>query len=230
MTGPAPLVLCAHGTRSAAGRAAVQALVAAVAARTAVPVREAYVDVHGPTLAETLVPGAVVVPLLLSPGYHTAVDIARAAERVPGVLVTPTLGPSVLLVSLLADRIAEVGLGRADAVVLAAAGSSQPAAAEAVEATAAGLAAVLDRPVSTAYGASCLPSVPDEVARLRAAGARRVVLASYLLATGHFHRRLLAAGADSVTAPLISGDVDGRLVGLVLDRYRLRGSRSERAA
>ena len=68
-----------------------------------------------------------------------------------------------------------------------------------------------------AYGSGARPSVPDAVAGARAAGASRVVVASYLLAPGFFHDRLLTAGADVVTAPLAPDD---RLVAVVLDRYR----------
>jgi hypothetical protein len=40
------------------------------------------------------------------------------------------------------------------------------------------------------------------VAGLRAAGHRRVAVASWLLAPGLFHRKLTGTGADTVTAPL----------------------------
>src|SRR6476661_4536194 len=95
------LVLCAHGTRSDTGRAAVRALVGRVAGVWPGAVEEAYVDVHGPTLGSVLRPGATVVPLLLSPGHHTSVDIAGAAATVGRVHVTPPLGPSTRLVTLL---------------------------------------------------------------------------------------------------------------------------------
>jgi hypothetical protein len=43
---------------------------------------------------------------------------------------------------------------------------------------------------------------------------------SYLLATGHFRRRVLDAGADVVTTPLLDdGEPDERLVDLVVDRF-----------
>ncbi|MDP9427453.1 MAG: sirohydrochlorin chelatase, partial [Actinomycetota bacterium] len=58
--------------------------------------------------------------------------------------------------------------------------------------------------------------VPDAVAAARAAGARRVVLAAYLLAPGHFHDKLAGAGADAVTAPLLP---DERIAAVLLDRY-----------
>ncbi len=55
-----------------------------------------------------------------------------------------------------------------DAVVLAAAGSSDPRAADAVEAVARGLRAAWPHgPVIVGYGAGAQPSVPDAVAAAR---------------------------------------------------------------
>ena len=220
------LVLCAHGTRSDVGRAAVRALVERVAQVWPGPVDEAYVDVHGPTLGSVLRPGATVVPLLLSPGFHTEVDIAGAAAAVGRVEVTDPLGPSTRLVTLLHQRLTVAGLSPGDAVVLAASGSSRPEAAEAVARTADDLAVLVRRPVTVAYAApppdSEAPSVPDAVAALRAAGARRVVVASYLLAPGHFHERLRESGADAVSSPLVQPSrVPDLLVELVLTRAGL---------
>src|SRR5690606_3602823 len=78
------LVACSHGTRSPAGRTVIARIRAALAA--AVPealVREAYVDVEQPEVAGVVAEAAahgpvVVVPLLLSTGFHTGVDIAAA--------------------------------------------------------------------------------------------------------------------------------------------------------
>lgn len=216
------LVLCAHGTRSEKGRAAVRSLVDACRHELGGEVVDAYVDVHGPSLEERLVPGATVVPLFLAAGYHVRVDIAGAARTVPGVRVAAPLGPSEVLVAMLHERLLDLGVDPRDRqaqVVLASAGSSDDSSALASTRTAAALAAELGRPVHVAYGASRAPSVPDRVAGLRAGGADRVVVASYLLAPGHFHRRLLDAGADAVTAPLLPGrEVDRRLVSLVRRR------------
>lgn len=55
------------------------------------------------------------------------------------------------------------------------------------------------------------------VAAARRSGARRVVVASYLLADGLFQDRLRASGADIVTAPL--GTHPG-LVRLIASRFR----------
>ena len=77
----ASLVLCAHGTRDPLGRETVGAVVAAVAARLPdVAVLEAYVDVHGPDVADVVAglpegerAAGVVVPLLLARALASAV-------------------------------------------------------------------------------------------------------------------------------------------------------------
>jgi sirohydrochlorin ferrochelatase len=101
-------------------------------------------------------------------------------------------------------------------VVLAAAGSSDPRSVRDVEDTAALLQRDWGGPVTTGYGSAAKPPVPDAVAAARAAGAARVVVASYLLAPGHFHDKLAGAGADVVTAPLLP---DERIAAVLLDRY-----------
>jgi len=143
---------------------------------------------------------------------------AAAAEAVEGRPATAALplGPDARLVDVLVDRLTQAGLAPGDAVVLAAAGSTDPAAAVAVEEVAAGLAARLGRPVTVGYGAGSTPRVPDAVAAARATAPGRVVIASYLLAPGYFHDRVLDAGADVVSAPLAPDD---RIVAIVLDRY-----------
>ena len=224
------LVACSHGTRDPAGRSTIHALLAAVAeAAPGLDVRESFVDVQTPEVA-TVVDDAlrtsgpaqpvVVVPLLLSGGFHVHVDIAAAVQGTRARAAAP-LGPDVRLVDLLVQRLTEAGTDDDDAVVLAAAGSSDPRAAAAVEEVARSLGERRTGPVTVGYGAGCAPTVPDAVAAARAEGVaagstRRTVIASYLLAPGHFHDRLLGAGADVVTAPL---GADARIAAIVLDRY-----------
>ncbi len=219
------LVGCSHGTDDVAGRAAVRSILTGAAARRPeLDVREAFVDVQQPEVAnvvadalETDAAGAVVVPLLLSSGFHVKVDIAEAVDQ-PGATAASPLGPDPRLVDILVDRLEAVDLGPDDLVVLAAAGSSDPAAALAVEQVAAGLADRIPQPVTIGYGAGAEPRVPAAVAAARAdvPEGGRVVIASYLLAPGYFHDRVLEAGADVVTDPLAPDD---RLVEIVLDRY-----------
>ena len=217
------LVGCSHGTDSVAGRAAIGSILDGVRrAQPDLDVREAFVDVQQPEVADVVagaltdVGTAVVVPLLLSAGYHVHVDIAEAVARA-GATASGALGPDTRLVDILVDRLVAAGAGPGDAVVLAAAGSTDPRAADAVEEVARHVRRAWPHgPVVIGYGAGAQPSVPDAVAAARADGAARVVIASYLLAPGFFHDRLLAAGADVVTDPLAP---DERLVPVVVDRY-----------
>jgi sirohydrochlorin ferrochelatase len=220
------LVACSHGTANATGSAAISRLVDGVRRSVAGPVVEAFVDVHGPYVDEVVAAhdgDVVVVPLLLAAGYHVRVDVTRAVEGRPGAELSSALGPDERITALLLDRLAQAGLRDEDVVVLAAAGSSDDAAEASVRAAASDLAAALGRPVGLAYGAARGPRVGCAVTRSRLTEpGRRVVLVSYLLATGHFHRRVLAAGADVVTAPLLDdGEPDPRLVDLVCDRFSL---------
>lgn len=220
------LVACAHGTRNPAGRRLIAEL--ALAARTLRPglqTTAAFVDVQPPTvvdvvrgLAEAGTP-AVVVPLLLSGGYHVHVDIAGAVAAHDGALAARPLGPDPRLAAVLLDRLRSAGEDPQDpdtAVVVAAAGSSDARSIGDVQATAALLQRDWTGPVTTGYGSAARPTVPDAIAAARRAGAGRVVVAAYLLAPGHFHDKLQGAGADCVTAPLLP---DERIAAVLLDRY-----------
>ena len=203
---PPVLLAVAHGTRSAAGQAQIRDLVDRVAARRPdLDVRLAHVDVQQPRVADAIPgPDTVVVPLLLSAGYHVRVDIAEAVAAHHAVATAP-LGPDPVLVRSLERR-----LTGADAVVLAAAGSSDPAWRADIAAVAARLGA------RVAYASGAELRVPDVVAGLREQGARRITIAAYLLAEGLFYRSLHRAGADEVTPPLCA---DPAVVDLVLARY-----------
>lgn len=220
----ATLIACSHGTSDPAGREAIIALIEKVRVLLPdVPVVDAFVDVQEPAVDtvvnDSVVDGsAVVVPLLLSTGYHTSVDIAQAVGAHPGRAVsTAALGPHALLADVLVDRLAEAGTLPGDAIVLAAAGSSDPAAAIAVTATAELLSARLHVPVTVGFAAGAGPRIADVVAEARRDGAERVVIASYVLAPGYFAHVIEAAGGDVVTRPLAP---DARLAEIIAERYR----------
>ncbi|MCW2840451.1 MAG: hypothetical protein JWR55_1934 [Aeromicrobium sp.] len=216
------LVATSHGTDVPAARVAISALVDAV--REAAPhldVHEAFVDVQLPSVdtAVDLVDGlAVIVPLLVAPGFHVRVDIHGAAERA-WVSAAPTLGPDDRLTATMLSRLADVGATRDDVVVLGAAGSTDAAAHASVDVAAQLLAAAWGAPVEVGYVGGTGVPVADVIARA-ASTRRRVVVASYLMAPGFFFDRLAASAADVVTRPLLDGTtVDPGLVSLVLDRF-----------
>jgi sirohydrochlorin ferrochelatase len=199
------LILVAHGTRHPAGLYTIGQLAEAVSARIG-PVRTAFVDVLGPNPAEVLSgtdSPAVVVPAFLASGYHVNTDLpARVVESGhPAVTVTPALGPDAVLAEVMQDRLCEVGWRRGDAVVMAAAGSSDPRAQRELF-CAAWLLGELIGEVHVGFVATGAPRVHDVVSALRAAGRRRVYIASYLLAPGLFHDRLHGCDATAVSAPL----------------------------
>ncbi len=215
MNGPALLVV-AHGSSHPDAAAAVTALANQVTRLAPVlDVRVAYLQHGEPSLTDALAeagPSPVVVPLLLSTGYHLTTDVAAAAERVTG-----PLGPDRLLVTALAARLAEAGAPVGTPVVLAAAGSSDPQARGQVQAQADMLAAEIGSPVVVGFAAAGQPSVPEAVATLRERTGRPVAIASYLLAPGRFHDGLHDAGADWVSEPLADHPA---VAAVIIDRYR----------
>jgi sirohydrochlorin ferrochelatase len=226
------LVGAAHGTRNPAGTATTRALLDAVrAARPDLDVRECYVDVCEPRPVQVLAPldrPAVLVPLLLSPGYHVGVDLPRAARGAPvPVAIAEPLGPAEALVDVLVHRLdeacAQAALRVEDLaeVVLAAAGTSRSAGTAAVEQVAARLADRLARPVRPGYASAARPPTACAVALARTRHPGRPVgMATYLLAPGLFSRRAERSGADVVAGPLaMPGSVPAPLVDLVLARY-----------
>lgn len=211
-----PLVAVAHGSSNPAATQTITALARQVTRLAPViDIRVAFVQHAEPSLPHALAQAgqdAVVVPLLLSAGYHLTTDVATMARRVAG-----PLGPDDLLVTALMSRLAEAGVPSGAGVVLAATGSSDPKAADQITAQADLLATELGAPVIAAFAASGHPNVEDAVARLRQETRGPVAVASYLLAPGLFHDRLASSGADWVTAPL--GDHPA-VAALVIDRYR----------
>jgi sirohydrochlorin ferrochelatase len=238
VSGPT-LLAVAHGSRDPRAAATVRALAARVEHLAPVlDVQVGFVQHNEPSLASALDqagPDVVIVPLLLSTGYHLTTDIAGAATAVDTSItatwsappVAGPLGPDPLLVTALAARLAEAGAPAGTPVVLAAAGSADPAADTDVRAQADLLAAELDVPVTAGYAAAGRPAVPDAVAELRRSTGKPVAVAAYLLAPGLFHDRLTRSGGDWVTAPL---GAHPAVAALVIDRYRASQGRAARAA
>ena len=224
------LVGISHGTSSADGHNAIAGLMAAVESRYPdIEVHSGYVDVELPNVPETLalVPhetDIVVVPLLLSAGYHVHVDLARAARAGgPRVALAPALGPDPRLARILRDRLWEAGYQPGDHVIMAAAGSSDARAIKDCEVVATQLAAELGNGVTLAYHSAHSPSLTEAITDARErAPERRIIVSSYLLAPGFFHSRAESSAADRVTEPILSSSFGPpeSLVELVGDRYR----------
>lgn len=217
----AALLLLAHGTRDPAGAVVTEAVAAQVRALLGVRVEPCYVDVRHPTPAEALarLPGPVVaVPMFLAAGYHVRTDVPAqlAATRRSDVLLAETFGPDPALVAAAAARLRSAGMRHGDAVVLAVAGSSDPCAQVDGVIAARRLTRAVRAPVTLSTIAAGGPRVDTAVARLRTDGARRVAVASWLLAPGLFQRTLAHSGADVVAEPLATHDAVG---GLVVARY-----------
>lgn len=119
LAGTAPavptLVAVGHGSRDPRARATLARLLERVRElRPGLDVRLAHIELNTPlldtTLAELAAEGrdAVLVPLLLAPGYHVTHDLPAALAAVPGLRarVAEPLGAHPLLVEALADRLA----------------------------------------------------------------------------------------------------------------------------
>lgn len=234
---PPALVGISHGTSSPEGRRAVRGLHDAVAAAAsqrypdAAPgVRLGHVDVEQPDVPATLASlddgePAVVVPLLLSAGYHVYVDLTEAVEEETSrpVVLAGALGPDDRLATVLLRRLREAGLRDEDRIVLAVAGSSDRRAVDDCHEQAGRLAAAAGREVAVGFLSAAEPRLPDAVAaaRAEAGGDGRVIVANYLLAPGYFDDLARAAGAEVTAAPLLVPDEPAprELVDIVLDRY-----------
>jgi len=242
---PSVLVAVAHGSKDPRASAIVAELAAVARERSpGLDLRTAFLGHAPPSLPQVL--GTIeadrpvtVLPLLLTAAFHSKSDIPRMLARVgrPGVSYGATLGPHPLLIDALDRRLAEADPGaHADpgrtAVVLAAAGSSDPEA----NATIARLAAQWQsragwHAVRPAYASAAGPSPAAAVAGLLRDGAPRVAVATYLLAPGLFADRIrhasLAAGAAAVSPAL---GACPEVADVLLDRFAEIGSTRRTAA
>ena len=238
-----PLLAVAHGTSDPEGLTTLDALLERVRfLRPGVETSLSFVSVARPRVDEELVRLAaegvtelVVLPLLLGAGYHVRHDIPKALRSLaqqPGgqavkIYPAPALGPDPLLASVLQDRLAMArGTVFGTQIVLAAAGSADRRANADAVSMAGLLAERLGMPVRTGYVTTAEPDITTLLSRLARRG-RPVAVATYLLSSGEFSRRirdgatLAALGTDhplrmSVSQPLGAHDQVARLV---LRRY-----------
>lgn len=243
-----PLVAVAHGSRDPRAAAVVADLMALVQARgqrsglTGLRARAAFLGHTLPSVPDVIeslpAPGdrsVVVLPLLLTEAYHSDTDLPAVLSqalcsqrhgRRPWLQISygRPLGPHPGLLHALDRRLAEAGMPAPEAdtaVVLAAAGSSRPAANAAVTRVAAAWQAARGwRAVVPAYASAASPTPGEAVAALRRGGAPRVAVATYLLAPGVFAGQIrgqsLAAGATAVSAVLGAAP---EVADVVVERY-----------
>ncbi|MFF5792235.1 sirohydrochlorin chelatase [Paeniglutamicibacter sp. NPDC012692] len=225
------LVAVSHGTGDPAGRAAVRGLVDAVdMALEAAAVHGTFVDVEHPRVGRFVLSDALgqnaaaaLVPLLLSAGTHASGDLAEAAALRPGTRVGRPLGPASGLAVVLRRRLLEAGWVPGEAVILACAGSTDPAGVADCRTMAQLLAGHLQVPVTAAFISAAEPRLGDAIneARTRNPGGRTAV-ATYLLAPGYFAELVASCAPDLMGRPLlVAGENPPQeLVDLVVKRYR----------
>jgi sirohydrochlorin ferrochelatase len=223
MAAPA-LVALAHGSRDPRSAATITALVDEVRSmRPDLRIEAAFLELSKPsfeTVVNKLVRAGydeiVVVPLLLTEAYHAKVDvpeaIAAATERHPGLTIraSKVLGMEAAFLEVLDLRLREAlkdaRVRELDALVLAAAGSSDPLANQAVARLARTWGTRHKLPVTAAFASAAPPAAGEAVRAFRAEGRRHIAVASFFLAPGFLPDRAaelsLEAGAVAVSAPL----------------------------
>lgn len=228
--------MVAHGSRAAGPQRVVEDLLAMlVGQRPGLRACAAYVDNASPSIRAALqalagdgVPDLAVVPLLLTPASHSKTDIAASVQA--GRLAHPRmrlrygrpLGPHPVLVEVLARRLAEVGAGDEDPVLLVAGGTLDPDANAQVAAIARLLAEGRPWPsVDIAFAGTAKPSVRQGLERLRREGHTRVSIARYFLGGGFLANLVARQAADVQGIEVLVADpvgVSEELAGLLLER------------
>lgn len=237
MTAPA-LVALAHGSRDPRSAKTIRALVDEVRRmRPDLRIEPAFLDLSKPafpTVVDRLVRAGfdeiVVVPLLLSEAYHARVDvptaIAEATARHEGLRIRATgvLGLESTFLEVLDARLREAlreaRVRELDALVLAAAGTSDPLATQSINRLARVWGARHRLPVTTAFASAAPPATGEAVRAFRAQGRRHIAVGSLFLAPGTLHDRAtelaLEAGAVAVSQPF---GADPEVARTVLARY-----------
>jgi sirohydrochlorin ferrochelatase len=172
----------------------------------------------------------VVVPLLLSEAYHARVDVpsvtAEAMARHEGlqIRVTGVLGLETVFLDVLDRRLREAlcsaRVRELDALVLAAAGTSDPLATQSISRLARLWGTRHKLPVVAAVAAASPPATGEAVRAFRAEGRRHIAVGALFLAPGLLYDRAaelaLEAGAVAVSQPF---GADPEVARTVLARY-----------
>ncbi len=218
MDDPAPLLTVAHGTRTPEGNLVARALTEAAAQRLEGDATCSFVELSEPLFSDVVLDapaGSVVVPLLLSTGFHLRQDLPQMVGAAPGpVRLGRSLGPHRDLAAAQVDRLLEAGAEPGEPLVMVAAGSSDPLATRDLERAAELLGRAWGAPVRL----GTLSGLGERLADVVRPGD---VVSPYLLATGFFARRLRTESLER--GARVVADVIGpheRVVDLVVARTR----------
>ncbi|QYB05278.1 sirohydrochlorin chelatase [Rhodococcus sp. USK10] len=234
-----PLIAVAHGSRDPRSARVVAAAVSALRERRPdLDVRLCFLDLNAPSVDQVIDTvaaeghsSAVVVPMLLGSAFHARVDLPALLDaahlRHPHLHVrqADVLGHDARLVEAVRDRIGEaVGTGDESGlgIVLAAVGSSDPAANDRTRALAGEVVAGTRwSGAVTCFATAAEPTVQQSISTLRQGGAERIVIAPWFLAPGLLTDRLSRA-AESCGPGITYAATIGphtRLLDVMLDRY-----------
>jgi sirohydrochlorin ferrochelatase len=225
MTGQPTLLAVAHGTTDPDGLAEIRRLINIVRTkRPDVPIELCWLDRAEPSFSDALAAlrgPVVVVPVLLSTGYHVKIDITAVVGARPATAIAAQLGPDERITEVVRQRLRPGRDPDEDDVdvVLFATGSSDPEAASQLRSVAAQLEQLL---------------LADEGSNRFKVHARtltepdgwldgisdRFDAANYLLAPGRFNDLLrtivLPVGAVFVAPPIGAHPL---VAAVIIDRY-----------
>ena len=237
MAAPA-LVALAHGSRDPRSAATIAALVDEVRSmRPDLRIEKAFLELSRPsfqTVVDRLVKAGhdeiVVVPLLLTEAHHAKVDVPQAVAVAAArhenrkIRTTAVLGLEACFLEVLDLRMRQAlktaRVRELDALVLAAAGSSDALANQTVARLARAWGQRHKLPVTAAFASAAPPATGEAVRAFRAQGKRHIAVASLFLAPGFLPDRAAElateAGAIAVSEPL---GAHPELARIVLARY-----------
>lgn len=223
MAAPALIALAPGGRDTRSAETAVDLLTEVRSQRPDLRIEVAFADGARPSLpavVDRLVKAGhdeiVVVPLLLVEPGDAGLDIAAAVLAVAAqhpalqIRATAVLGLEPCFLEVLDERLREVlrtsRVRELDALVLAAAGSSDPLANQSVARLARLWGTHHKLPVTAAFASTAPPATGEAVRAFRAQGRRHIAVASLFLSPGELVDRAgeLAgeAGAVAVSPPL----------------------------
>ncbi len=220
-------MVTAHGSADPRAAAVTHAVAGRIRRlRPELEVHAAFLEQSTPNLRDVLtaVQTPIVTPMLLADAYHARIDIPEViAATQPSARQADVLGGDPALLHVLRQRLAEAGVSADDGdvgVMVVAVGSSSAAANRRTASVATALrSGTRWSGARLAFATGPRPSLADATLRLRAGGARRIVIAPWFLAHGRITDRVAdfaRAQGISMAEPLGAHNL---VAATVLDRY-----------